>query len=160
MATPIAAVRAAPRAVAGGAGRGMIALRMKKVPDLADLARRDGRFDAEAYAFVSQSLRHAAKLHRKDRASGSDRHLTAHQLVEGAIDLAVERYGLLADLVLRAWGVRGSEDLGEITFALIEHGVFTKQPSDRIEDFYAGPDFGAVVEERVTDRIARRSVAG
>lgn len=133
---------------------------MKKVPDLADLARRDGRFDAEAYAFVSQSLRHAAKLHRKDRASGAERHLTANQLVEGAIDLAVERYGLLADLVLRSWGVRRSQDLGEITFALIEHGVFTKQPSDRIEDFYTGPDFVGAVEGRVTDRIAKRSVAG
>ena len=138
----------------------MIAGPMKKVPDLADLARRDGRFDAEAYAFVSQSLRHAAKLNRKDRASGSERHLTAQQLVDGAIDLAVERYGMLADLVLRAWGVRGSEDLGRITFALIEHGVFTKQPSDRIEDFWAGPDFEDAVEERVADRVARRRVTG
>ena len=138
----------------------MIAPPMKKVPDLADLAARDGRFDAEAYAFVSQSLRHAAKLHRKDRASGSERHLTANQLVEGALDLAVERYGLLADLVLRAWGVRGSEDLGRITFALIEHGVFTKQPSDRIEDFWTGPDFGEAVGTRVTDRITRRWVSG
>jgi uncharacterized repeat protein (TIGR04138 family) len=133
---------------------------MKKVPDLADLARRDGRFHAEAFAFVSQSLRHAAKLHRKDRASGADRHLSAHQLVEGALDLAVERYGLLAELVLRAWGVKASEDLGEITFALIDHGVFTKQPSDRIEDFYAGPEFADIIVSRVTDRIAKRWTSG
>ena len=151
-------VPAAPL-VAGGAGPPMIPGPMKKVPDLADLARRDGRFDAEAYAFVSQSLRHAAKLHRKDRASGSERHLSAQQLVEGALDLAVERYGMLADLVLRSWGVRGSEDLGSITFALIDHGVFTKQPSDRIEDFWAGPDFQDAVSVRVTDRITRRRVS-
>ena len=93
-------------------------------------------------------LRHAAKLYDKEREDGADRHLTALQLVEGALDLAVERYGLLAELVLRQWGLRGSDDVGAITFALIEHGVFTKQQSDRIEDFYGGPAFGPALADR------------
>jgi uncharacterized repeat protein (TIGR04138 family) len=130
---------------------------MPGAPDLHELAR-DTRYHVEAFGFVSQSLRHAAKLYGKHAAKGEQRHLTPEQLVEGALDLAVERYGLLADLVLRSWGLRTSEDLGSVTFALIEHGVFTKQPTDRLEDFLTGPDFTEVVRERVCDRInARRN---
>lgn len=129
---------------------------MKKGPNLQELAGRDGRFNVEAYVFVSQSLRHAAKRLGKSTAPKEKRHLTAEELVEGTLDLAVEQFGLLADLVLKNWGIRNSEDLGHLTFALIEHGVFTKQPSDRIEDFYVGPDFGLAIRERVKIRINER----
>jgi uncharacterized repeat protein (TIGR04138 family) len=129
---------------------------MKKTPNLQELAGKDGRFNVEAYVFVSQSLRHAAKSLGKTTAPRAQRHLTAEQLVEGALDLAVEQFGLLAEPVLRSWGIRTSEDLGLVTFALIEHGVFTKQPSDRIEDFYVGPDFGPAIRERVRIRISQR----
>lgn len=126
---------------------------MAQIPDLHELASRTGKYDVEAFCFVSQGLRHAAKLFGKDRSSGEERHLTALQLVEGTLDLAVERYGLLAELVLRHWGVRASEDIGAITFALIDSRVFTKQPSDRLEDFYGGPDFAGALHERVVGRM-------
>jgi uncharacterized repeat protein (TIGR04138 family) len=128
---------------------------MAASPDLHNLARAT-RYNVEAFGFVSQSLRHAAKLYGKDAAKGEQRHLSPEQLVEGALDLAVERYGLLADLVLRSWGLRTSEDLGAVTFTLIKHGVFTKQPTDRLEDFSTGPDFTEVVRERVCGRINTR----
>src|SRR5882672_11502912 len=115
---------------------------MGKKANLHQLVLRDGRFNVEAFTFVGASLKHAAKLFGKEQADGAERHLSAQQLVEGALDLAVERYGLLAELVLRSWGVRDSEDVGAITFALIDHGIFSKHPGDRIEDFYAGPEFG------------------
>ena len=34
-----------------------------------------------------------------------------------------------------AWGLRGTRDWGEIVFVLIQHGIFSKQDSDSIEDF-------------------------
>ncbi len=126
---------------------------MTQIPDLHELASRTGKYDVEAFCFVSQGLRHAAKLFGKDRSSGQERHLTALQLVDGTLDLAVERYGLLAELVLRRWGVRASDDIGTITFALIESRVFTKQPSDRLEDFYGGPEFAGVLHQRVVERM-------
>lgn len=125
----------------------------QQIPDLHELAALHGRYDVEAFCFVSQGLRHAAKLHRSARKAGGSRHLNAGELVDGIIDLAAERFGLLADLVLRGWGVRSSEDVGTITFALIESNVFSKQPSDRIEDFYGGPDFAEVLAERVHRRL-------
>lgn len=126
---------------------------MTQIPDLHELASRTGKYDVEAFCFVSQGLRHAAKLFGKERSSGEERHLTALQLVDGTLDLAADRYGLLAELVLRRWGVRASEDIGAITFALIENHVFTKQPSDRLEDFYAGPEFADALRQRVVERL-------
>lgn len=126
---------------------------MAQIPDLHELASRTGKYDVEAFCFVSQGLRHAAKIFGKERSSGEERHLTALQLVDGTLDLAVERYGLLAELVLRRWGVRASEDIGAITFALIDSRVFTKQPSDRIEDFYGGPEFPGALHGRVVERM-------
>jgi uncharacterized repeat protein (TIGR04138 family) len=122
-------------------------------PDIQELARLDGRFDAQAFGFIGEGLRHAAKLFGKDAPGCAERHLTAPQLVEGVLDLAVERYGMLSDLVLRSWGVKRSEDVGSITFLFIEHGIFSKQASDRLEDFAGGPAFGPELAVRARRRI-------
>jgi uncharacterized repeat protein (TIGR04138 family) len=129
---------------------------MAEAPDVRLVAAEQGRFDVEGFCFVSQSLRHAAALTAGPRAPGERRHLTAQQLVDGVVDLAAERYGLLAEVVLRRWGIRCGDDIGVITFTLIEKGVFSKQPSDRPEDFYGGPSFDVALRERVSARLAKR----
>lgn len=108
---------------------------MPRAPDIGKVATRDGRYHVEGFHFVGQSLSHAVKMFKSEAATGPARHLSARELVEGAVDLAASRYGLLGEMVLSSWGIRRAEDIGEITFALIEHGVFTKQPDDRLEDF-------------------------
>jgi len=127
---------------------------MSSTPDLLALARKHGRYEVEAYAFVGEGLRHAARLLGRGHEQGEDRHLTAHELVEGTLDLAAQRYGLLARLILRQWGLRRSEDIGEVTFHLIDCGIFGRRPSDRIEDFHGGPDFAEGIEQRVRQRLA------
>jgi uncharacterized repeat protein (TIGR04138 family) len=126
---------------------------MARIPNLQKLALQGGRYDAEAYKFVSQGLCHAARRLGKRERSGPDRHLCARELVEGTLDLAAEQYGLLAVEVLRSWGLVNAVDIGEITFALIEHGVFSKQPDDRIEDFSQGPEFAPALAARVQRRL-------
>ena len=49
--------------------------------------------------------------------------------------------------------LKSLEDIGEITFLLIEHGVFSKQPNDRLEDFVEGPAFGPTLAQRVHQRV-------
>jgi uncharacterized repeat protein (TIGR04138 family) len=114
---------------------------------LADIARADGRYAVEAFAFVGESLRHQV-----ERVSGGDaanrRHLSAAELVEGAIDLAARRWGVLADLVLSRWGLRSGGDIGEVTFLLIGHGILSKQAEDRREDFDGLPELGPAVAAR------------
>lgn len=126
---------------------------MSGMPDIEALAKAAGGYAPEAIAFVGESLRHAARLFGKENGEKENRHLTAPELVEGMLDLATTRFGLMAELVLREWGLKSAEDVGRITFALIEFGVFSKQPTDRIEDFSGGPDFGGVLTRRSRQRL-------
>lgn len=129
---------------------------MAEAPDVRLVAAEQGRYDVEGFCFVSQSLRHAAAQAGGRRVPGERRHLSAQQLIDGVVDLAAERFGLLAEVVLRRWGIRSGDDIGAITFILIEKGVFSKQPSDRPEDFYGGPGFADALRERVSARLAQR----
>jgi len=123
------------------------------MPDIEALAKAAGGYAPEAIAFIGDSLRHPARLFGKESADIDNRHLTAHELVEGMLDLATVRFGLMAELVVREWGLKSAEDVGRITFALIEVGVFSKQPTDRLEDFSGGPDFGSVLTRRSRQRL-------
>jgi uncharacterized repeat protein (TIGR04138 family) len=123
--------------------------------DLVALARRHGTYDVEAYAFVGEGLRHASKHLGRDAAEGSDRHLDAPELVDGVLDLATARFGLLARQVLRSWGLRRSEDVGAITFHLIDDGIFGKRAEDSLDDFSDGVDFDTALLEKARTRVSR-----
>jgi uncharacterized repeat protein (TIGR04138 family) len=126
---------------------------MAKALDLQAVAARDGRYHADGFRFVAEALGRAADLFGKRQLEGSARHLTAAELVTGAVDLAAERWSLLGDLVLAQWGIRSSADIGEITFALIAHGIFSKEPGDRLEDFAeVHRELGRSVAVRVRER--------
>jgi uncharacterized repeat protein (TIGR04138 family) len=127
---------------------------MAKAQDLADIARVDGRFDAEALRLVGAGLRRAAEKTGKDRPDHPDRHLQAAELVDGVLDLAAERWSTLATPLLRSWGVARVLDIGEITFLLIAHGIFSKRESDRIEDFDLPGSIHGRVQALVEARLA------
>ena len=116
--------------------------------DIARIARDEGRFAPEALAFLAESFRRATDL-----AGGPRRHLTAAELTRGVVDLAAERWGLLADLVLMSWGIRSPAEIGAVTWLLIEHGIFSRQDDDRPEDFRDLGELLPLVRERVAQRI-------
>jgi uncharacterized repeat protein (TIGR04138 family) len=64
-----------------------------------------------------------------------NRHVDGTELCWGLRDLALERWGLMAQVVLRHWGIRSTKDFGYIVFALVENGLLQKQPHDVIDDF-------------------------
>jgi uncharacterized repeat protein (TIGR04138 family) len=96
---------------------------------LGQLQRRNPRYAVEAYLFV------LGGLHRRLTELEAPRHITGSELAGAVRDLALDRFGLLARVVLEHWGVHSTEDIGEIVFLLVDHGVLTKQDSDRREDF-------------------------
>jgi len=83
---------------------------------------------------------------RPDSPEEAPRHISGKELLAGFVLLARERWGLLADQVLSSWGVRGSEDVGEIVFLMVEdpHLPWRKRPCDTRADFAGGPDFTKV----------------
>ena len=99
------------------------------------VAQKDARYAPAAYYYLFDALDYAmAKLGRNMRV-GLDRHISVSELLHGIKDYALDQYGPLARLVLESWGVRRTEDFGEIVFHLIEAGLLNRRDEDRKEDF-------------------------
>ena len=105
---------------------------------LAEIRKRDGKYNERAYVFVLAALEFAqTKLTVR-------RHLTGVELAWACRDFALEQFGMLANSVLTHWGIHTTEDFGQIVFRLIEVGLLASQPSDRREDFDRVYDFAEV----------------
>lgn len=117
---------------------------------MAQLAFRDGimdrillrepRFDEQAYLFVLSALETC-----QSRLSVR-RHISGVELAHTCRDLALERYGLMARLVLRHWGVNSTSDIGDIVFTLVELGFLLSQPQDSRDEFVGVYDFDRAFE--------------
>ncbi len=133
---------------------------------LGELLQRDPRYKLDAYLFVLEALSFAqdslglgaeppvedlepgrgAEAPPKTRSGRprrrpAERHLTGQELCEAARQYAIQQYGYLARTVLAAWGVRRTDDLGEIVFNMIEIGQMRKTRKDKREDFHGVYDF-------------------
>jgi uncharacterized repeat protein (TIGR04138 family) len=70
-------------------------------------------------------------------------HLSGRQLVEGMCDYARAEFGLMAPAVFRQWGIRSTDDFGEIVFNLIDADLMSRTPQDNKADFHALFDLDA-----------------
>jgi|SRR5436190_16662044 len=102
-----------------------------------------GPYPMEAFSFVREGLTFTAEqLHGDAQAvPEGERHISGQQLCLGLRDFAIERYGLMAPVVLQHWNVRRTDDFGRIVFSMIEHGLMCKTDDDSPEDFRAVFDF-------------------
>ncbi|MEM1303910.1 MAG: Minf_1886 family protein [Planctomycetota bacterium] len=138
---------------------------------LAELLRRDQRFDFDAYVFVFDALRYAQEqLHLGQPTPSRDaepeprpspvdsdstdneaveQHVTGQELCEAMRLYSLDQYGMLAKCVLNHWGVRSTGDFGEIVFNLIEIGQMRKTDRDRREDFDEVFSFDTLVDKQV-----------
>jgi uncharacterized repeat protein (TIGR04138 family) len=117
---------------------------------LSELAFRDGimdqirlrepRFHERAFLFVLSALEFS-QTRLTER-----RHITGAELALACRDLALERYGVLARLVLEHWGIRQTDDIGDIVFALVDLGLLISQANDSRADFAAVFDFDQAFE--------------
>jgi uncharacterized repeat protein (TIGR04138 family) len=101
---------------------------------------REPRFHEHAYLFVLTALEFSqSKLAER-------RHITGKELAESFRLLALDRYGVMAQLVLAHWGVRTTADIGDIVFALVDLGLLMSQPNDTKDDFVDVYDFDRAFE--------------
>lgn len=110
------------------------------------ILQREKRFDAHAYFFLKDALDYTLKRVTEENR-GRARHVTGPELLEGFRDLALDQFGPMASTLMREWGLRECQDVGDIVFHLIEEQVFGKQDSDQREDFSGSFD---LVESLVT----------
>jgi len=105
---------------------------------LAEIRRRDGKFNERAYVFVLAALEFA------QTRLPARRHLSGVELAWACRDFALEQFGMLANSVLTHWGIQTTDDFGQIVFMLIDVGLLAQQPTDRLEDFERVYDFAEV----------------
>lgn len=98
------------------------------------------RYHERAYLFVLQALEYV-QAHLPER-----RHITGRELAEACRDLALERYGVMAKLVLDDWGIRATSDIGDIVFTLVDLSLLISQPTDSRDDFSDVYDFAHAFE--------------
>jgi uncharacterized repeat protein (TIGR04138 family) len=133
---------------------------------LFQLLQRDRRYTLDAYLFVLEALTFAqeslgmghepesgdlepmpveepaAKPRSRRRSRRQpERHVSGQELCEAARRYGLQQYGFLAPTVLATWGLRRTEDFGEIVFNMIEIGQMRKTKADKREDFHGVYDF-------------------
>lgn len=102
---------------------------------LREILHRDPRYSGRAYEFMFEALEHTI------RRIGYRRHVTGQELLEGIRDLAQRQFGGLARLVFHTWGIRTTDDFGNIVFNLVHAGLMGKTEQDSVEDFHDLFDF-------------------
>ena len=106
------------------------------------IVAKDNRYDREAYLLLYEALEHTQKtLNSTGRRS---RHVSGQELLEGIRSYLVEHYGCMTLTLLQQWGIRSTEDFGEIVFNLVENNLLSKTDKDTREDFKGGYDFDEV----------------
>lgn len=113
----------------------------KALSTIEGIVKNDPRYKVEAYAFLFAALSHTQTKLNKPR------HVTGRELLEGIKELALEKYGKIARTVLEHWGVRKTDDFGEIVFNLVEAGLLGKTDEDKKEDFKDVYDFEEVFDK-------------
>lgn len=120
---------------------------------LVTLAEQDGRYRKAAYLFLYAALEYTVRKLGRDKAqTQTERHVTGQELSRGIAEFAREQYGPMTYSVLEHWGIRRTQDFGEMVFLLVNAGMMSKVEQDRIEDFMDVYDFEKEFDWRRRDR--------
>jgi uncharacterized repeat protein (TIGR04138 family) len=106
-----------------------------------------------AFAFVREGLGYTSDMFTATEQESFaldelDMHVSGQQLCMGLRDYAIERYGLLAPVVLNHWGVHRTEDFGALVFLMVELELLRTSPQDSEEDFRAVFQFDDAFHKR------------
>jgi uncharacterized repeat protein (TIGR04138 family) len=126
--------------------------------NLMGIIERDTRYAYEAYEFLFQALHFTQKLlGREPPEPGSPEgreipeespyHVSGPELMHGARELALREFGFMARVVFKLWGVRATDDFGEMVFNLIEAGLMSKTSEDSRADFHAVYDLDEALRD-------------
>jgi uncharacterized repeat protein (TIGR04138 family) len=114
-----------------------------------ELARQDQRYPPAAYMLVFEGLECAlARLPAR-------RHVTPRELIEGVREAALKQWGLLARTVLESWNVRGTGQIGDLVFNLIERKLLVAGAEDNRAQFEDAFDFHDGFDRAFAEELER-----
>ena len=110
----------------------------------------DTRYKPDSYAFVMEALAYTQKKFK------AQRHVSAQEILDGMKELLLVQYGPMAIAVLEYWGIKTTEDFGNIIFNLIECKILSKTEEDNFERFRNGYDFQEVFCQDYREQLLKR----
>tara|TARA_B110000305_G_C19023703_1_gene440549 strand:- start:219 stop:632 length:414 start_codon:yes stop_codon:yes gene_type:complete len=114
----------------------------KDFPEVVKLIRKkDVRYEKGAYFFMRQALDHTLIDLKKSQLAKKSNHVSGGELIGGIRDFALSQYGPMTYTLLTHWGLRKTDDFGNIVFNLVDYGVLGKTENDSPKDFKGGYTF-------------------
>lgn len=110
---------------------------------LDSIVASDPRYQREAYVFLRDALDYTTKQQKKAKGA-TVRHVAGPELLEGVRQYALKEFGPMVMTVFSHWGLKTTEDVGNMVFNLIAAGIFGKTEEDSIDDFKNVFDFDEV----------------
>src|SRR5450755_4808576 len=98
------------------------------------ICENDLRYSADAYHFVQEGLNHTLKSLKRG-GQHAHRHVSGQELLHGLREFALKEYGPMSKAVLNEWGIKTTDDIGQIVFNLVNSGVLGKNDTDSPGDF-------------------------
>ena len=117
---------------------------------ISDICTKDHRYHPEAYEFIMEALSYSQKKFRKPK------HVTGPELLEGIKGVLLKKFGPMAMSILNYWGVKSTDDFGNMVCNLVEHKVLAKDARDNYESFKNAYDFDEVFNKHYRKQLAKR----
>jgi len=143
--------------------RPAVAVEQSPVPDLdalfeptPELSTEQGAGQPELVTVPSESARALPEESKEGGAEGIRRTPRLAKIgADASCHLALMEFGALAKTVLAVWGVRATDDWGNIVFNLIDNELMSKTNDDTRDNFHAIYDFDEAFDYRITMDEAR-----
>ena len=117
---------------------------------ISTICRQDSRYYPEAYGFVMEALSFSQKKFKKSK------HISGGELLAGIKALLLKKFGPMTMAVLRHWGIKATDDFGNIVYNLVENRVLAKDIHDHYESFKNAYDFDEVFNKGYRKQLHRR----
>jgi len=98
------------------------------------ICEQDLRYSSDAYHFVQEGLNHTLKSLKRG-GQHAHRHVSGQELLHGLREFALKEYGPMSKAVLNEWGIKTTDDIGQIVFNLVNASVLGKNDTDSPNDF-------------------------
>ena len=102
---------------------------------------RDPRYSLSAYEFTRQAVTYAS-----DVVFATGTHVSGQELLEAIRRFGLAQFGLMTREVFESWGVRTTDDFGEIVFNLVDAKLLSKTEEDSRNDFRSVYAFNEVFD--------------
>ena len=110
----------------------------------------DPRYKSDAYEFLMEALAYSQKKFKKPKL------VSGEELLEGIKQLLMHKFGPFTLLVLQHWGIKRTEDFGNIVYNLVQNRVLSKDREDNINSFQNGYDFNEVFDRGYRKQLEKR----